>query len=170
MPRAAAKGTGTAWPDPEPEYAPAVGFPGEDDYEPGSWQDADALLSPSIPAAAFPEVGDSVTGFVTSVAVSQQTDINGVPRTFENGDIRMQVVATIQTTEHEDDDDDGQRKLYIKGGMVKQFRAEMRRVRAPGLRAGGQLTVTYTGDGTATKPGLNPPKQYSVVYVPPARG
>jgi hypothetical protein len=32
---------------------------------------------------------------------------------------------------------------------------------------GGELIVTYTGDGEPTRKGLNPPKLYSVVYVPP---
>jgi hypothetical protein len=150
-----------------PEPKGAVGFPGDEDYEPGDWEAADAFSASVVPGASFPDVGASVTGTVVSAAMGTQTDIDGAVRTFENGEIRTQLVVTLQTTECEDDDDDGQRRLFVKGFMVKPFRNEMKRTRVSGVRPGGRLTVTYTGDGEVTKKGYTAPKLFSVAYEPP---
>ena len=147
----------------------AVGFPGDEDYEPGDWDAADAFLAPVIPGAKFEEVGTEVSGVIVDAAIGQQTDIDGSFKTFDSGEIRPQLVITLQTDEHEDEDDDGLRKLYVKGFMVKPFRNEMKRNRVPGVRPGGILTVTYTGDGEVTKKGYNAPKLFDVAYEPPGR-
>lgn len=154
---------------PRREPTPAVGFEGDDDYEPGeSWDAADAFLAPFIAAAKFEEIGQSVTGVVTEARVTNQTDIDGDVRTFDNGEIRTQLEVIVQTAEAVDDDDDGQRKIYVKSFMVKPFRNEMKRCKVKGVRPGGNLTVTYVADGEVTRKGYSAPKLFTVAYEPPA--
>jgi hypothetical protein len=152
-----------------PEPKAPVGFPGDDDYEAGDadWAGADSFLAPVVPAISWPEIGASVTGIVVSAEVAQQTDLDGAPKTFEGGDIRMQLIVTLQTDLVEDDDDDGLRRVFVKGAMVRPFRAEMKRNKVRGLRPGGRLTVTYREDGEVTKRGFNPPKLFDVAYEAP---
>jgi hypothetical protein len=155
---------------PKTEPVPgAVGFPGDEDYQPGDWEAADAFLAPVIPGAKFEDVGTSVTGIVVGANLGNQTDIDGNVKTFDSGEIRTQLIITLQTAEAEDDEDDGLRKLYVKGFMVKPFRNEMKRNKVPGVRPGGKLTVTYVADGEVTKKGYSAPKLFEVAYEPPAR-
>lgn len=126
-------------------------------------------MAPVIPAAKFPDIGTSVTGAVVSAAIGQQTDIDGDVRTFESGEVRQQLIVTVQTDEAENDDDDGLRRIFVKGFMVKPFRNEMKRTKVKGVRPGGILTVTYVGDGEVTKKGYTAPKLFNVAYEPPNR-
>lgn len=155
-------------PKTEP-VAGAVGFPGDEDYEKGDWRDADAFSAPVIPGAKFEEIGATVTGTVVDATISAQTDIDGNVRVFDSGEIRQQLVITLQTNEHDDEDDDGLRKIFVKSFMVKPFRNEMKRNKVPGVRPGGELTVTYVADGEVTKKGYSAPKLFEVAYEPPAR-
>jgi len=145
-----------------------VGFEGEEDYQEGDWDAADAFLAPVIPAAKFETVGESVSGTVVAAEVGPQRDLEGEVRTFDSGEIRTQLVVTLQTDQHEDDDDDGLRKVYVKSFMVKPFRNEMKRTRVRGVRPGGHLTVTFSGEGEAARKGYNAPKLFSVAYEPPS--
>ncbi len=147
------------------------GFPGEDDYRAGDYGNADAMLGPSIPAVSFDgKAPIKATGVIVDISDPiPQTEPDGTLRTWDDGRARTQIVITLETAESVDDDDDGLRRLFVKGGgMVKAFRSEMRRAKVKGPRVGGELTVMYTGDGEPTRKGLNPPKVYAVAYTPPA--
>lgn len=128
------------------------------------------LMSAGARAAAFPEIGTTVTGTICAEPkVQQQTDIeSGQPLTFANGDPRLQILIPLQTTLSETDDDDGVRTLYAKANLLKAIREAVVASGASGLEVGGELSVTYTGDGAASRRGYNPPKLYSAVYRPPA--
>jgi len=153
---------------PKTEPVPgAVGFPGDEDYAAGDWRDADAFSAPVVPGAKFEEIGTTVTGVVVDATISAQTDIDGNVRVFDSGEIRQQLVITLQTNEHDDEDDDGLRKIFVKSFMVKPFRNEMKRNKVPGVRPGGELTVTYVADGEVTKKGYSAPKLFEVSYVAP---
>src|SRR5262245_33197979 len=69
-------------------------------------------------AKAFPfdNIGDSVEGRIVAADLRQQTSIEGQKLTWDNGDPRMQLVITLATKLHDNDDDDGQRTVYAKGG------------------------------------------------------
>jgi hypothetical protein len=151
------------------QFNPGHGFEGEDDYDAGDWSEADELLGSAVPAFSFAEKGAKLDGIVVGSKVAPQLDMQGATRTFDNGDIRKQLILTVQTSLAEDDDDDGQRRLFVKGSMVKQFRAAMARAGVRGPRPGGEISVAYTSDGKATQKGLNPPKVYTITYAPPAR-
>jgi hypothetical protein len=128
-------------------------------------------------SAKFPNVGDKIDGEVISAEVTQQTDFKtGAPKTWDDGSPMRQLVVTLQTTEHEDDDDDGVRRLFAKGSPMKPttslgaIRAAVHAVGATNLEPGGRLQVAYTGDGVASGAGLNPPKEYKAKYGRPTGG
>jgi len=133
----------------------------------------DLLMGGGGKSAKFPEVGSKVMGEITDLTVTQQTDIDGKPKTWDDGKPMWQVVATLQTTDREDGDDDGLRKLYIKGSTknpVSMAGAVRKAVTDAGekeMKVGGQLAVVYTGDGEATRAGLNAPKEYKAQYKAP---
>jgi hypothetical protein len=146
------------------------GFPDEEDYRQGDYGTADSMLGPSVPYISFTEPGDQVTGVIVDISDPvPQTDPDGSVPLWDDGTPRTQIIITLETDQAADEDDDGTRRLFVKGGgMVKAFRAEMRRAKVRGPRVGGELTVVYTGDGEVTRKGFNAPKVYAVAYTPPA--
>lgn len=131
------------------------------------------LMAGGAKSAKFEAAGDAIKGIVEAADVTQQTDLTtGVPKTWDNGDPMMQLVVTIQTDLDDGDDDDGKRKLYLKGSKADSslgaVKAAIREAGAKGIEIGGELVVQYTGDGEPTKRGFNPPKLYRAKYTPPA--
>ena len=132
----------------------------------------DFLLSGGVPAAKFPTIGTLVKGTIEGSEVTQQTDFtSGAKKFFDNGDPMMQVVITLQTDERDPQvaDDDGLRKLYVKGQMQAAVREALRQAGAR-LERGGTLAVQYVEDKPSEKRGLNPAKQYRAQYQPPTIG
>lgn len=131
------------------------------------------LMGGGVTSAKFDGIGVSVTGTIEDVTASQQTDFtSGEPKTWPNGDPMMQVVVTLATSQRDPSvtDDDGLRKVYVKGkSLTNAVRDAVRRAGAKGLEVGGTLTVTYTGDGPQEKRGINPPKLYAAEYGQPDR-
>jgi len=130
------------------------------------------LMGGGIPAAKFDAPGATITGTISNLEAAPQTDFQtGEPLTWKDGSPRMQVVATLEGTNHRDPsnpEDDGARKVYIKGrNLTNAIRDAVRKAGATGLDTGGTLQVTYTGDGAAER-GLNPPKTYAATYTAPA--
>ena len=100
--------------------------------------------------------------------VEQQRDIStGDKKFWSDGNPMMQLVVTVQTNERDPqiDEDDGRRRLFVKGQLQKAIADAVKTVGGRGLEIGGTLTVTYTHDGVATQRGFNPPKQYTAQYV-----
>lgn len=132
----------------------------------------DILMGGGGKSVSFATIGTYVTGEIMVEPESrQQVDLStDQPKFFKDGNPQMQVVITLSTDAHDptDPDDDGVRRLFVKGGMMKAIREAVRAAGRKRLEVGGRLTVTYAGDGVASKPGFNPPKIYSAVYVPPA--
>lgn len=147
-----------------------------DTTNPGSRDDVNSFLfGGGGRSAKFENPGDAVKGTVVSTEMAQQTDMEGKPRTWDDGSPRMQLVVTLQTDERapDDADDDGIRKLYVKGGtkIASTQKAVADAVRAAGatqLEVGGTLAVEFTGLGQPSKPGYSAPKLYRAAYKPPA--
>jgi hypothetical protein len=134
------------------------------------------LLGGGGKSAKFDTIGASITGTIANPPeVKQQTSMEtGQPLTWDNGDPRMQLVVTLQTTLREDEDDDGLRKLYVKGSkdpasqsLHAAVAGAVHAAGAKGLDVGGTLTVTYVADGVAKTRGYNPPKKYTATYKAP---
>lgn len=125
----------------------------------------DLLMGGGGKTAKFPNIGDKIVGTVVSAEPTQQTDIDGKAKFWDDGKPMMQVVITLQTDSREDDDDDGVRKLYVKGQMLKAVQEVVRPHK--GLQVGGKIAVQYTGDGEVKQRGYNAPKLYAAQYEPP---
>lgn len=140
------------------------------DEDPAGYDDVDSLLGAAIPTISWKDSkpGDSIEGFIVTSAAGVQTKMDtGEVLTFDDGSPRPQVVITLQTKLGDGGDDDGRRRLFVKGQMMKAFKEAIKAAHAPGPRPGGKVIVTYTGDGVAKGKGFNAPKLFSVVYGRP---
>lgn len=131
------------------------------------------LMGGGIPAAKFDTIGDIVKGTIVNSEVAQQTEFGtGVLKTWDDGRPMMQAVITLQTAERDPqvDDDQGLRKLYVRGQMQAAVRDAVRRSGASGLELGGTLAVQYKENEPAKQRGFNPKKVYVAQYVAPTPG
>ncbi|MGW6420366.1 hypothetical protein [Streptomyces sp. NPDC055055] len=121
------------------------------------------------PTAKFPTPGTVVTGRITQKpTVEQQRDIKtGDNKFWSDGNPMMQLVVTVQTEQRDPaiDEDDGRRRLFVKGAMKNVIADAVRAAGARGLEVGGTLAVTYTHDGKPSGVGMSPPKQYTATYT-----
>ena len=143
-------------------------------------QDAnDFLFGGGGKAASFEQMGDMVEGTIVDAKVSQQTSMEtNEPLTWNDGSPRMQLVVTLQTKEKTDDNDDGQRRLYAKGGnfevasgkgkALKDAIADaVKKSGASKIEEGATLKVAFTGEGKKTNRGYAAPKLFTASYEPP---
>ncbi|MFF9898472.1 hypothetical protein [Streptomyces longispororuber] len=132
----------------------------------------DFLMGGSVPSAKFPTLGATLTGQIASPpTVEQQRDYTtGDLKFWDDGKPQMQMVVTLATAERDPAvaDDDGTRRLYVKGQMKTAIAQAVRASGARGLEVGGQLTVKYVRDGEKKNPRFNAPKEYAAQYVPAA--
>ena len=127
------------------------------------------LMGGGVASAKFEAPGDTVSGIIDEAPeVRQQTDIGtGEPVFWPSGDPKMQLIVTLQTNLRDNNDDNGKRRIYVKGkSLTEAVREAVKKTGARGLEVGGTLSVTYTGDGQASR-GFNPPKLYTATYARP---
>jgi hypothetical protein len=119
--------------------------------------------------AKFPTPGTVIGGRITEPpTLDQQRDIkSGEKKFWSNGDPMMQLVVTVQTEQRDPaiEDDDGKRRIFVKGQMKNAVADAVRAAGGKGLEIGGTLHVRYTHDGQAAGVGMSPPKQYEARYV-----
>lgn len=128
------------------------------------------LAGGGSPAAKFPTVGTTIKGTVTGAEMRQQTDPkDGKLKTWDDGNPMMQLVVTLATDERDADidDDDGTRRVFVKGNMRKAVIEALKEAGAKTIDSGGKLAVQYTGDGEKTNPAFNAPKLYKAQYKAP---
>ena len=130
-------------------------------------------------AASFDEVGDKVSGTIVLVERRQQTSFeNNTPLTWDDGSPRMLTYIELETEIRDDDDDDGIRAIYAKGGNFEAaegagLSAERalveaaKKAGAKSLDEGGKLDVVFSGRGKATTRGYQPPKLFTMRYSAP---
>ncbi|MET9517006.1 hypothetical protein [Streptomyces sp. NPDC002994] len=141
---------------------------------PHQQQSADDFLmgGGGAPTGKFPTPGATITGRLTQKpTVEQQRDIkDGSLKFWKDGNPMKQLVVTVQTQERDPQnvDDDGRRRLFVKGQMKNAIADAVRASGAPGLEVDGTLTVTFTHELPAAGPGMSPAKQYAAQYVPAA--
>lgn len=129
----------------------------------------DFLLAGGSPAAKFPQIGATVKGTIEHMEVSQQTDFTtSKPKYYDDGKPMMQLVITLATDERDptNDNDDGTRRLFVKGQMLAAVRSAVKQTGSQ-LLQGGTLVVKYVNDRPSERPGMNPAKQYEAAYKPP---
>jgi len=137
--------------------------------------DANALLmGNSIPSCTFHEIGVTHEGTITALDVKQARKFGTQdPDFWPDGQPKMQVVVTMQTTENdpEVENDNGMRRLYVASkGMKAAITGAVKKAGATGLAVGGTLGVRYTRDDPEGKNPANLPKMYGVKYEPPPPG
>lgn len=119
----------------------------------------------------FDNVGDKIVGRILKHELVQQKDFqSGALLFWDDGQPRMQAVVTLQAEEWtpEDQDDEGQRRLFVKGQMQKAVRDAIAKSKHKGSLIGGRLGVVYAGDGQPPRPGMNAPKQFTAKFEAPA--
>lgn len=136
----------------------------------------DFLMMEGGKSFPFEKVNDVVMGEVISAEVRQQTDLEtGEKLTWPDGSPRNQLVITLQTSLKINDEDDGIRTIYAKGGkfdiadgdgtsMKEAIANAVRSGGGTGLNPGDHLAVGYTGNGVKKNRGFNPPKLYSASW------
>lgn len=131
----------------------------------------DFLMSTGVKSATFTQVGDEVVGFIMrQPEMQQQRDFDsGEPKVWPDGKPMMQLRVVLSTSERdsEDPEDNGERAVYIRGNMQKAVAQAVRQANAAGLEVGGKLLIKYSGNGTASRRGLNPPKLFEARYRKP---
>ncbi|MFJ8791430.1 hypothetical protein [Streptomyces sp. NPDC102462] len=124
------------------------------------------------PTAKFPTPGTVVGGHITEQpSVEQQRDIQtGDKKFWADGNPMMQLVVTVQTDQRDPsiEDDDGRRRIFVKGQMKNAVADAVRQAGGRGLEVGGILRVRYSHDGEQKQRGFSPPKQYEAHYTPAA--
>ncbi|MET0466907.1 MAG: hypothetical protein ABW007_27345 [Chitinophagaceae bacterium] len=134
-------------------------------------------------AFPFDEIGDTVTGVIADMKKTQQTDMDsGKPLFWDNGDPKMMLRIVLETDLRDDDDDEGMRSVYLRGGnftaakgkgtssLVAVKDAVRRSGSEKGIEIGGKLTMQYSGEGTKSNRGFSAPKLYTAAYESPSYG
>lgn len=127
------------------------------------------LMGGGAKSASFKNVGDQVQGTILSVATRQQTEPGGKVKTFDDGNPMMQLVVTVLTNEHDDEDDDGLRALYVKGQMRAALRAAIIKAGEHGIAEGGEIIVRFSAEEPPKTRGFSPTKIYKVGYRSPTK-
>lgn len=132
----------------------------------------DFLLGGGAPSAKFPTIGTTVAGRITERPYTeQQRDYTtGDLKFWDDGKPQMQLVITLATNERDPQktDDDGTRRLYVKGQMKNAIAQAVRAAGATMLEHGAHLSVTYAADGERKNPRFNAPKHFTAAYTPAA--
>jgi hypothetical protein len=125
-------------------------------------------------------MGDKIVGRIKLVERRQQRGLDdGKLVTWDDGSPKMLTYIELETDERVDDEDDGIRSLYAKGG--RNFEAAQgsgkamevaiaEAVKAAGCNSideGATLAVQFTGLGKSTTRGYNPPKLFKAQYKAP---
>lgn len=124
------------------------------------------------PSAKFGAIGDTVSGTIVSEpTVEQRKHIEtGEPLTWKDGNPQLQMVVSLQTQLRDPsiEDDDGIRRLFVKGKLRGAVQESVIASGRKGLDVGGTLSVTYYADGEKTNPAFNAPKLFRAQYTPPS--
>lgn len=141
----------------------------------------DFLFGGSGKAFKWENMGDVCVGIIESCEVQQQTSMeDNTPLTWADGSPRMQLVITLQTEYRDDDEDDGIRRLFAKGGkwetaqgsgtsMKDAIADAVRKAGAKSLDSGAKLTVGFTGLGKSRNRGYQAPKLFQAKYEKPTQ-
>ncbi|MFQ6229935.1 hypothetical protein [Nocardia sp. NPDC002869] len=111
--------------------------------------------------------GATVTGLVLSQELTSQKDPKTGKPKLRGGQEVMQLEVVILTEQRTDADDDGARKLFVRGNLQKAIKAAILAAGDDDLRNGARISVQYTGTGQAFSADYAPPKLYRAKYEPP---
>lgn len=133
-------------------------------------EDGMDLLLGGSPAAKFPTVGTVIKGKVLGQKKQQSKDMaTGELKVWDDGTPVWEIVFTLQTDDRDPDieDDDGSRRLFARGQMLKAIGQAIREAKWSRSLVGGVLAVKYDHDGQASKRGFSAPKVYKARFEAP---
>jgi len=126
------------------------------------------------------KIGDRISGVITLIERRQQRSFDGgVPLTWDDGTPRMLTYIELETDLRDDDDDDGIRSLYLKGGKNfepaegKGLSGELALVEAAkkanmsSIEPGAVLTDVLTGVAKPTTRGYQGAKLHTMKLEAP---
>lgn len=87
--------------------------------------------------------------------------------TWGDGSPRKQMELTLQTAERADPQDDGQRRLFIKGDLPRASREAMKPYGAHDVEIGAWFYAAWVDEKPVKQSGWNAQKIFKVVYAPP---
>lgn len=125
---------------------------------------------PKVIRSAFgknDEPGTTVAGLVISQELTAQKDPKTGKPKLRGGKTIPQLEVIILTQEKTDPDDDGARKLFVRGNLQKAIKKAILAAGDDDLRNGSRVTAQFTGTGTAFSADYAPPKLYRAKYEPP---
>lgn len=129
-------------------------------------QDTSSFFGAVPPAFKFENHGDKVRGIVTHKTLRQQIDLDtGEALTWNDGTPRMQVDVTLSIAP-KTDDDDGLRRIYVRGLMRSAIIEAVKTVKGRDLNIGDLLSVEYTSDTEPQRRGLSGAKVYAAEVAP----
>lgn len=141
-----------------------------------STPEQDFLMGGGGPKSAFTKYDAPGTvrgGEILEYRYTQQTDMKTREKKFwKDGNPMMQLEVTVSTDQRDPQvqDDDGRRRLFVKGEMTKAVRAAVEAATATMIAKGGTLLVQYTGDAPPAAVGLDGAKLYAAHYTAPPIG
>lgn len=155
---------------------------------------ADQFLEGGAPAAKWPTVGHVFEGTVLGWEMSQQTDYDTSEPLFWDGKRKvlesaakpgarpvMQLILEVQgpvtgetweglqNERVELPDDDGVRRMFVKGGLQAAMRIARKKAGGAKLEVGAHVRVERTKNGPKTDPKKAAPHRYSAVWTPAAQ-
>ena len=133
-------------------------------------QDAnDYLMAGGVKSAKFEKIGTKVSGVIArKPELQNQRDIKtGAALTWDDGSPRQQIRVILTTDQKDDEDDNGERAIYLKSGLLKAVQDAVKKAGAKGLDVGGKLAVKYVKDGEKKNKAFNAPKIYAALYEAP---
>lgn len=130
----------------------------------------DFLIGQAGAPAKFAEIGAVVSGKVVRYEKRQSRDMDGNLKVWDDGEPVWEIVITLETDDRDPDveDDDGVRRLFVRGQMLKAVRDALMKVRWRKSLVGGRLAVKYVEDGEQRRKGFAAPKLYAARFEPPA--
>lgn len=168
-----------------------------DPFASGGATEVDSFLGGGggAPAAKFPKIGHKVRGLVVDKDMSHERDYDEPDKKMywrdgkrvalrddevkDSDNASKQAVVTLLTLDEgtwdrsgnpvEIENDNGERRLFVKGHLLKAVREAIKMAGAPTLELGGVIEVTHSGLGKASSPKYNPPKLYVADYTPVAK-
>jgi len=151
--------------------------------DPFSDRAAEEFMGGGGTAQKFPEVGFKWGGTLESWEMAQQTDLDtGELKFWPDGKPRMQLIMDMQGeptgktwewisqrwVEKPIPDDDGSRRLFVKGGLHSAIVKAMKSAGGK-LEAGAYIEVTRGEDLPPKKRGYSGQHTYRAVWIPAAK-
>jgi hypothetical protein len=115
-------------------------------------------------------VGDSYTGTISGLRTVQVRNYDDPTKLefWDDGKPKLQIEVTLDTDYKDatDDEDTGERRVFLFGQKLTAAKEEMKRKGMAKLEIGSEFTITLTGTKPAKNPRYNDVKLYGIELKP----